>query len=166
MKHFIYILIVTFSTPLASFANVESNFFPVELNFNKKKERERRKKVLRFAKEFTGAKYKYGGASPAGFDCSGYTHYVFKKMGINLNRSSTQQSKQGKKKKIKDLKPADLVFFGNKRSIQHVGIVLEASKEELYVIHCSSSGGIMIQEVYGSPYWSKRLLFGKEVINL
>ena len=124
-----------------------------------------RNEISAFAKKFVGKKYKYAAMGPHSFDCSGYTSFIFHHFDVRLDRSSKFQAKQGKRKRISQLNPADLVFFGNQNRIQHVGIVLEASKGHLVMIHCSSSRGVVIEDVYQSEYWKDKLLFGKDVIN-
>jgi len=79
--------------------------------------------------ELLGTKYTAGGNNPdSGFDCSGFTSYVFKQFGIKLSRPSGDQSHDGTKVKKADLKPGDLVFFDtngkNNGVISHVGIYL------------------------------------------
>ena len=132
---------------------------------DKKAEKRFREEISSFAKKFVGKKYKYAATGPNSFDCSGYTSFIFHHFNVNLDRSSTLQAKQGRRKRISQLNPADLVFFGNQNRIQHVGIVIEASKERLLMVHCSSSRGVIIEDVYQSSYWKDKLLFGKDVIN-
>lgn len=128
-------------------------------------ERRMRSDILEFAEKFKGKNYKYGATGPNKFDCSGYTSFIFHHFDVRLDRSSGLQAQQGKQKRISQLKPADLVFFGTQKRIQHVGIVLEANKGELIMIHCSSSRGVVVEDVYRSEYWKDKLLFGKDVIN-
>ncbi len=132
----------------------------------KKAELKARIGITGFAKKFVGKKYKYGALGPHQFDCSGYTSFIFQHYGINLGRSSKEQAKKGKVKRINQLKKADLVFFGTKRKVQHVGIVVETGKGKLMVAHCSSSKGVIIENVLASSYWKGRILFGKDVINI
>lgn len=73
-----------------------------------------------YAAHFLGIKYVWGGNTTNGFDCSGFTKYVYGHFGINLNRRAIDQSRQGVRVSKADLKPGDLVFFGN--PIHHVGI--------------------------------------------
>lgn len=73
-----------------------------------------------YAARFLGIKYVWGGNTTSGFDCSGFTKYVFSHFGINLNRRAIDQSRQGVRVSKADLKPGDLVFFGS--PIHHVGI--------------------------------------------
>jgi len=130
--------------------------------YSEKKERD---KITQFAKKLKGTNYKYGGYGRNGFDCSGLTFYVFSHFGIKMERSSGSQARQGKKKSLKNLEPADLLFFGNKGEVNHVGIVLKVTKDELFMIHSSSSKGVIIENVYLSSYWKNRLLFAKEILN-
>ena len=84
-------------------------------------------KIIATAKKYLGIRYRYGGASPSGFDCSGFTSYVFKQHGISLNRTSSDQSKNGTAVDKKNLKPGDLVLFSapsSKSRIGHVGIYI------------------------------------------
>jgi len=116
------------------------------------------KAVCATATSLIGANYKYGGTNPSGFDCSGFTNYVFWKNNVSLARSSSAQFSSTKTIKVKKAKPGDLVFFGkSKHKISHVGIVLENSKDKLKMIHSSTSGGVIVTDVYQSKYWLKRL---------
>ncbi len=79
--------------------------------------------VLNYAYSFIGTPYVWGGTTPSGFDCSGFTQYVFKKFGVNLPRVSRSQGSYGTKIAYSDLQAGDLVFFGN-GGISHVGIYI------------------------------------------
>lgn len=77
--------------------------------------------VVSYAKQLLGCKYVYGGTSTNGFDCSGFTQYVYKHFGINLNRTAAAQYSNGKS--VTELQAGDLVMFG-KSGINHVGIYI------------------------------------------
>ena len=77
--------------------------------------------VVSYAKQFLGCKYVYGGTTPSGFDCSGFTQYVYKHFGINLNRTAAAQYSNGQS--VTSLQTGDLVMFG-KSGINHVGIYI------------------------------------------
>ena len=86
------------------------------------------------AKNYLNAPYLWGGKSPFGIDCSGFTQMVFKINGYKLHRDSSQQVKQGREVKFNEVQAGDLAFFKNKdNKITHVGIVLSNDK----IIHAS-----------------------------
>lgn len=94
-------------------------------------------KVVEYAKKFLGVKYVYGGTSPKGFDCSGFTQYVLSNSGVDLERVAANQATQGTSVKRANLKAGDLVFFdtdGGHNYICHVGIYIGEGN----FIHCSS----------------------------
>lgn len=126
-----------------------------------------RQQIITEAKKHKGVPYKYAGKSPKGFDCSGFTYYVFGKQNIQLSGSSGAQSKQGKEIPIKKARQGDLLFFGREGRqgrIQHVGIVYQNNTEGLFMIHSSSKRGIVIDNVTTSKYWKPKLLFARRVI--
>jgi cell wall-associated NlpC family hydrolase len=118
----------------------------------------RRNDVLREAEKHLGTPYKYSGTSPAGFDCSGFTSYVFEEMtGKKLSRRSVDQYHESKRVKEKNVKPGDLVFFDNGSGISHVGIIYSTDNGSLKMIHSSTSIGISIIDINTSNYWKQRL---------
>jgi cell wall-associated NlpC family hydrolase len=110
--------------------------------------------LLNKAKEYLGVPYRFGGASPKGFDCSGFVRFVFQGFGIDLNRSSRSQATQGEKVPPGEIQPGDLLFFrfgGNR--IGHVGIYLGGGE----FIHAGSRGdprtrGVRIARLDSSFY--------------
>lgn len=111
-----------------------------------------------------GSPYKSGGTTSRGFDCSGFTTYVFDKMGIDLPRTSASQAKTGKKVAKADLIPGDLVFFdtagGNNSSVSHVGIYIGDGK----FAHASSSRGVVTDKL-NSSYYENRYVTARRVMN-
>ncbi|MDB5135221.1 MAG: hypothetical protein JWP37_1824 [Mucilaginibacter sp.] len=99
--------------------------------------------VLDFAQSFIGTRYRSKSSDPLlGFDCSGFVSYVFKKFYFNVPRSSRDFISIGKKVKLEDAQPGDIILFtGTKkhtRKIGHVGIVYCNSNGELKFIHSTS----------------------------
>lgn len=79
--------------------------------------------VLDYAYRFLGTPYVWGGTTPSGFDCSGFTQYVYRHFGVNLPRVSRAQGTYGTKVSYSNLQAGDLVFFGS-GGISHVGIYI------------------------------------------
>ena len=88
----------------------------------------------KICKKYLNTPYLWGGRTPLGIDCSGYTQIVYRCFNKNLPRDSYQQAKKGRKiSNLKKVKLGDLAFFGEKQSIKHVGIILKNNK----IIHAS-----------------------------
>ncbi len=109
--------------------------------------------LLQYAKYFKGGKYKWGGTTPEGFDCSGYVQYLYKKHGIKLPRTALSQSKAGKPVSPDALQKGDLVFFltDKKRHIPvtHVGIYLGNGK---FIHAASRKKGIIVSPLDHGHY--------------
>jgi hypothetical protein len=118
------------------------------------------------AKKYLGGKYVWGGETPNGFDCSGYTQYIFKKVGIDLPRTAYEQSKVGESV-TGSLKKGDLLFFNTDPSrgipVTHVGVYLEKGN---FIHAASRKNGIIISPLtkkYQHSYiGAKRILPTKE----
>lgn len=122
--------------------------------------------ISHLAKKYLGGKYVWGGERPSGFDCSGYTQYIFNKIGINLPRTAYEQSKVGIEVKG-SLQKGDLLFFNTDPSrgipVTHVGVYLEEGK---FIHAASKAKGIIISSLskkYQKTYLgAKRLLQPKK----
>lgn len=125
-----------------------------------------RKEIIAFAKKLVGTPYLYGGITTKGFDCSGFTSYVFQNNGYSLPRTAQGQSERFEKVKMTAAEPGDLVFFGSsKTNISHVGIVISEKGQPLEMIHASTSRGVIMGKVEADPYWSPRLQFVVKVVH-
>ena len=115
--------------------------------------------VINYAYRFRGTPYRYGAMSPRGFDCSGFTSYVFKRFGIELDRSSRGQIFDGVRVKQKDLQPGDLVFFqgrSGRGGVGHVGIVTKVNDDNTFhFIHSACSSGVT-ESKNTESYYSRR----------
>lgn len=99
--------------------------------------------VIEEAMRYIGTPYRWGGKTPKGFDCAGFTSFVYSKFGVSLAPSAGPQYKQGAKIGKDDLCKGDLVFWcgrGKHRGIGHVGIVTSVDNGEFEFIHASSTG--------------------------
>src|SRR5262245_30625976 len=107
-----------------------------------------------------GAPYRNGGSDPSGFDCSGFTQYVFAQYGVALPRDVREQFRQGKPIDSQDLAPGDLVFFSTTDpGATHVAIVIGSDQ----FVHAPSSSGVVRVERLRSSYWSQRYVGARRV---
>ena len=115
--------------------------------------------ITQHAQELLGIPYKYGGNRPnEGFDCSGLTRYLYQNAGLDLARTSRDQAKMGTRVDPAKARPGDLVFYkrpgGN---VFHVSVVVMATQTELWVIHATSSRGVMREDILASSYWRPKI---------
>ncbi|EGL19954.1 C40 family peptidase [Paenibacillus chitinolyticus] len=113
-----------------------------------------------------GTPYKYSGTSTSGFDCSGFTSYVFDRFGIDLARTSKAQNGQGSSVAKSDLRPGDLVFFNTDgKGISHVGIYIGNNK----FAHSATNKGVtksdLSESYYAKRYVSARRVIGDDLFN-
>jgi NlpC/P60 family len=107
-----------------------------------------------------GAPYRNGGSDPNGFDCSGFTQYVFAQFGVALPREVREQYRQGKSIEPIDLAPGDLVFFSTTDpGVSHVAIVVGGDQ----FVHAPSSSGVVRVERLSSSYWSPRYVGARRI---
>ena len=116
--------------------------------------------IVATAKQYLGSKYTYGGSSPStGFDCSGFTSYVFKQHGISLNRTAAAQYSNGVAVSRANLQPGDLVMFG-KSGINHVAIYIGGGQ----IIHASTpSTGVRIDSL-STGYYNNNYVGARRVL--
>jgi cell wall-associated NlpC family hydrolase len=117
--------------------------------------------MVDFALGYLGSRYVYGGASPSGFDCSGFTSYVYKSFGISLTRNASGQYRDnGTHIEKSELGAGDLVFFStNGRSVTHVGIYVG---DEEFIHASTSSTGVIISRL-DSAYYTRNWFGAKRV---
>lgn len=110
------------------------------------------------ASENIGARYRTGGTTKEGFDCSGLMCTTFGAFDIELPRTSLEQSRYGVKINNEDAQKGDLIFFktNGRRQINHVGMVVEVSDGDIKFIHASVGGGVIISSIK-EKYYSKKL---------
>lgn len=114
--------------------------------------------VVNYAKQFLGNKYVYGGTTPSGFDCSGFTQYVYKHFGISLNRTAAAQYMNGTS--VTNLQAGDLVMFG-KSGINHVGIYMGGNT----FIHAANSSRGVTTDTLASGYYKTNYVGARRIFN-
>ncbi|PKV49333.1 cell wall-associated NlpC family hydrolase [Aquimarina sp. MAR_2010_214] len=123
------------------------------------------KSIVSHAKTFGGTRYKFGGTTKKGMDCSGLVYTSFKKENIILPRTSKTMATQGKAISLKKVIVGDLLFFKTNRRknvISHVGLVVE-TKGVIRFIHASTSRGVIISSL-NEKYWNKCFAGARRVL--
>jgi murein DD-endopeptidase len=106
------------------------------------------------AAKMVGKPYRYGGSSPAGFDCSGLVQYSYRQAGIALPHNTDKQRSVSRPVKLADLRRGDLLFFNQEgKKYGHVAIYIGEGK----FVHAPSSGKSVRSDRLDNPYWKKHL---------
>ncbi len=113
-----------------------------------------RRLVLRVTRMQLGVPYAYGGASRGGFDCSGLTMYVYKRLGWNLSHGATDQAQRGRRVSLRHLQIGDLVFYGGSGYYHHVGIYAGQGR----IIHAPHTGAVVSYSGIGGAATARRLI--------
>lgn len=116
--------------------------------------------VVELAKQYLGTPYVYGGSSPSGFDCSGFVYYIYKQMGVTLNRTSYDQMNNGSYVDKSQLQPGDIVGFRSSNgSIGHVGIYVGNGM----MIHSPQTGDVVKYESIATGNYANRFSQGRRI---
>jgi peptidoglycan endopeptidase LytE len=122
--------------------------------------------LIEKASDFMGVRYRYGGTTKSGIDCSGLMCETFKEIDLILPRTSGSQAAFGTKIKRKQAQKGDLIFFATnrKKTISHVGMITEVLDDEIKFIHSSTSSGVIISSS-NEDYYSRRFVQINRVLN-
>ncbi|OIN59221.1 C40 family peptidase [Arsenicibacter rosenii] len=125
--------------------------------------------IISFAKKHLSYRYRSGGTSPRGFDCSGFTRYCFNKFGIMLPHSSAAQGSVGISVEKESAQPGDLILFkghsaGSSR-IGHVGMIVEVEGDRIKFIHSAWNGGVRYDWLH-ADYYKRRFVGVRRVVSL
>ena len=120
-------------------------------------------RVVQIAEQFLGLPYVYGGSTPAGFDCSGFTSYVFKQLGYTLNRVSADQINNGVPVSKSELQPGDLLLFKKQGAarIHHVGIYVGDGM----MIHSPQTGDVIKYASIVNGYYNDCYYAARRIVN-
>jgi len=112
--------------------------------------------IINTALTFSGVRYKYGGTSSKGMDCSGLLYVSFKKHDVAIPRVSNEMANEGKRVRVNQVEKGDLLFFKTTRKgkkINHVGLVVAVKNDEIKFIHASTSRGVIVSSLR-EGYWN------------
>lgn len=122
-------------------------------------------RIINTALTYSGTRYRYGGTSKKGMDCSGLLYVSFGEHDIALPRVSYHMAETGKRIKVKNVTKGDLLFFkiGRKgRRINHVGMVVDTDNE-IKFIHASTSRGVIVSSLR-EGYWNSAFVKANRVL--
>ena len=122
--------------------------------------------IINTALTFSGTRYKYGGTTKKGMDCSGLLYVSFAEHEVKIPRVSYHMAEEGKKVKIKNVEKGDLLFFKTRkraRRINHVGMVVAVEGDEIKFIHASSSRGVIVSSLR-EGYWNHAFVKATRVL--
>lgn len=123
--------------------------------------------ILDEGRTHLGKRYVRGTAGPKTFDCSGFTSFIFRTIGIELHRTSQGQYQQGLKISRAELKPGDLVFFQGSasRGIGHVGVVVSVDKKNnSFKFMHAANRGVVIDDFAKASYYIRRYVGATRII--
>lgn len=125
-----------------------------------------RQKVVDYAQQFVGTKYKVAGKTPGGFDCSGFTGYVMRQFDIQLSANSRYQESDGKMIQVSEVQPGDLMFFRREKNgdVFHVSLVVANDENGIIVVHSTSTRGVVIDNIQQNAYWRDKYATACRVI--
>jgi cell wall-associated NlpC family hydrolase len=137
-----------------SYSSKKKQTHTVKVNTNTKPSKEA-ENIVKYAKTFDGTRYKYGGTTKRGMDCSGLIYTSFNKHDVNVPRTTNRLKSTGSWVDLKDVNVGDLIFFAtnkNSRNVNHVGIVTNVRTGNVEFIHASTSKGVMVSSL-AERYW-------------
>lgn len=117
-----------------------------------------RYQIVEDARAALGTRYGYGASNGQRYDCSGLVYSIYSRHEISLPRSTAQMAHSGKPIKKSELQPGDLIFFKNRNKIDHVAIVSRVSGDKTWLIHSTTSQGVVETHLEDSIYWAPRVV--------
>lgn len=122
--------------------------------------------IINTALTFSGVRYKYGGTTRKGMDCSGLLFVSFGEHNVQLPRTSGRMAERGKRIRVKNIEKGDLLFFkttrGSKR-INHVGMVVKVDDYEIKFIHASTSRGVTVSSLR-EGFWNQAFVKATRIL--
>ncbi|NNE32790.1 MAG: C40 family peptidase [Winogradskyella sp.] len=158
MKHYLslllLLLILSSCKSKTSYVTKKRTTHSVDVNTSAKPTQQA-KSIAKYAQKFDGTRYKYGGTTKRGMDCSGLIYKAYGDNNVKLPRTTRDLSKFGNWIDLNEVNVGDLVFFAtkkNSRKVNHVGIVTNIRPGNVEFIHASSSRGVMVSSL-AERYW-------------
>ncbi|HLT51306.1 MAG TPA: C40 family peptidase [Arenibacter sp.] len=136
------------------------------LEINEKKVADKTLQIINTAMTFTGVRYKYGGSTRKGMDCSGLLHVSFAEHDIAIPRASYMIAREGENIELREVIVGDLLFFGTsnrKKNINHVGLVVAIDGDDIKFIHSTTSRGVIVSSLR-EGYWNHAFIKATRIL--
>lgn len=169
MRYIYFCLIILFcftSCKSSKRAISNSKKETIAVKSNKTTSKSKIDKIIAYSKTFEGTKYKYGGLSRKGLDCSGLIFLAYQSEGITIPRISYLMANNGRKISLNNVIKGDLLFFKTSKSgkrINHVGLVVSVKRGAIEFIHSTSSKGV-ITSMLSQAYWKKAFIQARRIL--
>jgi cell wall-associated NlpC family hydrolase len=122
--------------------------------------------IINTALSYSGVRYKFGGTTTKGMDCSGLLYVSFGEHDVKLPRTSFHMAEEGQRITVKNVEKGDLLFFktsrGSKR-INHVGMVVGTNNDEITFIHASTSRGVIVSSLRDG-FWNQAFVKATRIL--
>ncbi len=132
----------------------------------KKRTNEKADNIVATAVTYSGTRYKFGGTTKRGMDCSGLVYVSLKENDIPFPRVSHQMANEGKRIKLKEVEKGDLLFFKTTKSgkrINHVGLVVQVDGDDIQFIHSTSSRGVIVSSLR-EGFWNHSFIKATRIL--
>ncbi|AUC86320.1 NlpC/P60 family protein [Polaribacter sp. ALD11] len=123
-------------------------------------------KIVSNALKYKGVKYRFGGTTKRGMDCSGIVYVSYLQENVQLPRISRDMAKRGGEIPLKKAKKGDLLFFKtskSRRRINHVGLIVSVAKNQIRFIHSTTSRGVIVSSL-SQKYWKDAFVKVKRIL--
>lgn len=154
------VLFVLFSMLLASCSSTK------KVTKSTKKPTTKSERVVANALKYKGVRYRFGGTTKKGMDCSGVVYVSYLEENVQLPRVSRDMAKRGKKISLRKAQKGDLLFFRTSkrgRGINHVGLIVSVKNGTIRFIHSTSSKGVIISSL-SEKYWKKAFVKATSIL--
>lgn len=163
---FLFMLLAAFSSCKSS-KSAKAKSSKTTVKTKKSTSKSKADNIIDYAQQFKGVKYKWGGTTKKGMDCSGLIYTSFTANNVQLPRVSRDMAKRGTKINLKNVHKGDLLFFKtgkNKRNdINHVGLIVDIRDNDIKFIHSTTSKGVIVSGL-NETYWLKAFIEARRVL--
>ena len=129
---------------------------PKKMTKKEIRKNEKAEAIISTALDYSGTRYRYGGTTKKGMDCSGLVYVALLEHGIPFPRTSYQMAQEGQKIDLREVEKGDLLYFKTTKTgkrINHVGLVVEVEGDDIRFIHATTSRGVLVSSIR-EGYWN------------